>query len=107
MSGLLVLHVGKIFEFGTEPYTGLSNQEVADQVPKGLRLPKPENCSDDFYSIMISCWSESPADRPSFETLLSLLTKMMNFNYKSLYEIPELYKSSTSYYTVVPKLNPS
>ena len=47
------------------PYNTIGDDEaVAEAVIAGRRLPKPEACSDDMYSIMLSCWAKQPRDRP-------------------------------------------
>lgn len=48
----------EILEKGAEPYPGMSNQEVVDEVAKGYRLPKPEHCSDSIYQLMLQCWNQ-------------------------------------------------
>ena len=89
-----------LYEFvtaGSVPYASLSNLEVkskvcllavADevtewsthllslwphQVLEGYRLPQPPTCLDDFYAVMMKCWSLQPAERPSFPLLLTSL----------------------------------
>lgn len=36
----------------------------------GKRLERPENISIDLYNLMLSCWSDSSTDRPSFQQIL-------------------------------------
>jgi len=59
--------VWEIFEYGKHPYATFSNTETMEQVLSGYRLPKPENCPDAIYSIVIATWSPLPSDRPSFD----------------------------------------
>ncbi len=47
----------------------MTNFQVVQQLPKGYRMPCPVNCPKYFYDIMSECWKDSPADRPTFETL--------------------------------------
>lgn len=51
----------------------MSNPEVIDNLERGYRMPKPENCSDGLFNIMCDCWRENPDDRPTFEYLRSVL----------------------------------
>jgi hypothetical protein len=29
-------------------------------------MEQPDNCPDDFYSVMLSCWNAAPESRPTF-----------------------------------------
>lgn len=51
----------------------MSNPEVIQNLERGYRMPKPENCSDGLYGVMGLCWKENPDDRPTFEYLKSVL----------------------------------
>lgn len=59
----------EVFTYGSNPYKWLSNQEVVEQVAKGLRLPKPDGCPDLVWSIVMTCWEADPSKRPSFAQL--------------------------------------
>lgn len=61
---------------GQYPYTvDLSNQEVAEKVVnENLRLPKPENCPNELWHIVTSCW-DLPDKRPTFKQLFQSLNK--------------------------------
>ncbi|KAL4236807.1 hypothetical protein ACF0H5_005194 [Mactra antiquata] len=54
---------------GQVPYPGMSNREVLEQVPRGYRMPRPENCSNHMYEIILKCWDKSEEMRPTFEFL--------------------------------------
>jgi len=71
----------EIYSLGKEPYNWLNNKEVTEQVPKGLRLDKPENCSDDVWTIVKDCWLPEPEDRPRFKRIVEKLqlTKKQKF----------------------------
>ena len=47
----------------------MTNAEVLQQVERGYRMPKPVDCNDLLYAIMLDCWKSEPAERPTFETL--------------------------------------
>eukprot|EP01114_Cavostelium_apophysatum_P020724 TRINITY_DN7027_c0_g1_i1.p1 TRINITY_DN7027_c0_g1~~TRINITY_DN7027_c0_g1_i1.p1 ORF type:complete len:880 (+),score=201.48 TRINITY_DN7027_c0_g1_i1:204-2843(+) len=59
----------EIFSFGAMPYSGKSNTETADFVLKGNRLSAPSICPDTIYTLMLECWKENPAERPSFDLI--------------------------------------
>ena len=46
-------------------------------VLQGERLPKPENCPNELYEIMLKCWNAVPSQRPTFQDLLN---DLLNFS---------------------------
>ncbi|KAM4691491.1 tyrosine-protein kinase Srms [Rhinophrynus dorsalis] len=69
--GILIYEV---YTFGQQPYKGMNNKEVLDNVIKGYRLPAPQLCSQDMYSLMLQCWKDKAQERPSFQELVEKLT---------------------------------
>lgn len=59
----------EVVTYGRIPYPGMTNAEVLQQVERGYRMPKPVDCNDLLYAIMLDCWKSEPAERPTFETL--------------------------------------
>lgn len=57
----------------SQPYQGLSNDQVLRYVIDGGVMERPENCPDRLYELMRVCWEYKPSDRPPFVTLVSLL----------------------------------
>ncbi|KAK9964925.1 hypothetical protein ABG768_006052 [Culter alburnus] len=51
---------------GMTPYPGVQNHEIYDYLLDGNRLKQPNDCLDELYDIMFSCWSADPVDRPDF-----------------------------------------
>lgn len=47
----------------------MSNQETIQQITRGYRLPRPNTCSSEIYTIMLDCWKANPDDRPTFLSL--------------------------------------
>ncbi|XP_078495691.1 tyrosine-protein kinase Src42A [Ciona intestinalis] len=58
---------------GRVPYAGMQNFEILEQVERGYRMPKLEECSEQLYDIMMACWDKDPNRRPSFESLVMQL----------------------------------
>ena len=54
---------------GDEPYPGMTDDEVLEQVKQGYRMPQPPGCLSSLYQIMLECWKTDPLKRPSFEYL--------------------------------------
>ena len=46
---------------------GMANREVLDQIQRGYRMPRHENCPEKIYDYMRRCWDSSPDNRPTFE----------------------------------------
>jgi serine/threonine protein kinase len=62
----------ELFSKGETPYAAISDmQTLLDQLSTGYRLPKPRNCPEEVYEVMLSCWNESYAERPSFDNILN------------------------------------
>ncbi|CAL9707189.1 unnamed protein product [Knipowitschia caucasica] len=59
----------EVYTLGRLPYERLNNTEIVDQVPRGLRLYRPQLANERVYSIMTSCWQEKADERPSFQEL--------------------------------------
>ncbi|XP_067277738.1 tyrosine-protein kinase Mer [Pseudorasbora parva] len=51
---------------GMTPYPGVQNHEIYDYLLDGNRLKQPNDCLDELYDIMFSCWNADPVDRPDF-----------------------------------------
>ncbi|XP_026544253.1 tyrosine-protein kinase Srms [Notechis scutatus] len=63
----------EVFSYGQCPYDGMTNQETIQQITRGYRLPRPNSCSPEVYSIMLECWKAHPEDRPTFLNLRDAL----------------------------------
>ncbi|KAM3606477.1 uncharacterized protein V6R79_017199 [Siganus canaliculatus] len=61
---------------GMTPYPGIQNHEIYDYLLEGHRLKQPQDCLDELYEIMYSCWRADPLDRPSFTQLREMLEKL-------------------------------
>lgn len=62
---------------GMTPYPGVQNHEMYDYLLHGQRLKQPEDCLDELYEIMHSCWRAEPLDRPPFSVLRLQLKKLL------------------------------
>ncbi|XP_057308321.1 tyrosine-protein kinase HCK-like [Hydractinia symbiolongicarpus] len=79
----------ELMTLGKQPYSGLNNQDVEKHLLDGKRLPQPQNCPDEIYNIMSSCWLELPEPRPNFTNL-----------HQRLSEYEAKYKKYTLDYTI-------
>ncbi|XP_066901989.1 activated Cdc42 kinase Ack [Halyomorpha halys] len=68
--------VWEMFTFGEEPWIGLNGTEILVKIDKeGERLYKPEACPPKLYTLMLQCWDREPSERPSFQTIHSLMCR--------------------------------
>ncbi|XP_040487632.1 muscle, skeletal receptor tyrosine-protein kinase isoform X2 [Ursus maritimus] len=66
----------EIFSYGLQPYYGMAHEEVIYYVRDGHILACPEDCPLELYNLMRLCWSQLPADRPSFPSIHRILQRM-------------------------------
>ena len=58
---------------GQEPYPGLTVDQAEQHICTGTHMPRPSECSENFYTLMLDCWKLDPQARPTFEALVDLL----------------------------------
>ncbi|CAI8047951.1 Tyrosine-protein kinase transforming protein SEA [Geodia barretti] len=70
----------EVFTCGGVPYAGVPVTTLLSELRSGHRLDRPSNisCSDDIWSVVTSCWSASPQERPKFATLVNTLTDLLD-----------------------------
>ncbi len=59
----------ELVTYGRKPYLGMTNREVSQKLEQGYRMPQPPGCPEGLYTIMLECWRDEPAERPTFESL--------------------------------------
>jgi fyn-related kinase len=68
----------EIITYGGIPYLGMTNAEVIDKLQQGYCMRQPMGCPDKLYNIMLNCWKEEPANRPTFETLRGQIASVIS-----------------------------
>ncbi len=63
---------------GMSPYAAVDNWDISSYLQRGRRLQQPMHCPDHVYQVMMDCWTVSPVDRPTFETLVCQLTDILS-----------------------------
>ncbi|XP_072035280.1 angiopoietin-1 receptor-like [Amphiura filiformis] len=66
----------EIATLGGTPYSDMETKYLAYHLTEGYRMPKPDNCEQEMYDLMLKCWQENPDDRPSFQQILDILLHM-------------------------------
>lgn len=60
-----------------DPLTALPALQILHKIDKeGERLPRPEDCPQDVYNVMLQCWAHKPEDRPTFVALRDFLVEV-------------------------------
>lgn len=62
------------------PYFSMSNQEASEFVLKGGRLERPEECPEDLWKLIITCWKTEASGRPTFKQIFEGIIIMQYFN---------------------------
>ncbi|XP_039258119.2 tyrosine-protein kinase yes-like isoform X2 [Styela clava] len=65
--------ITEIVTKGRIPYPGMMNREVLEQVDRGYRMPRPQQCPESLYELMMQCWHKDDMQRPTFEYLQGFL----------------------------------
>uniref|UniRef100_A0A672YQP3 Activated CDC42 kinase 1 n=1 Tax=Sphaeramia orbicularis TaxID=375764 RepID=A0A672YQP3_9TELE len=80
----------EMFTHGQEPWLGLNGSQILHKIDKeGERLPKPEDCPQDIYNVMLQCWAQKPDDRPTFVALREFLLETMPTDMCALQDFEE------------------
>uniref|UniRef100_A0A182MYU2 Tyrosine-protein kinase receptor n=1 Tax=Anopheles dirus TaxID=7168 RepID=A0A182MYU2_9DIPT len=80
----------------SQPYQGLTNDQVLRYVIDGGVMERPENCPDKLYELMRICWQHRASARPSFMDIIRLLLADANDRFKmvSFYFSPDAIDNS-------------
>lgn len=65
----------------SQPYQGLSNDQVLRYVIDGGVMERPENCPEKIYQLMRRCWSHRPSSRPTFLDIVAMLLEDVNADF--------------------------
>lgn len=62
---------------GVVPYPDVDNFDLYQYLKGGRRMLRPKYCPVILYNLMLSCWNENPALRPSFDELVVLVSDVI------------------------------
>ncbi|XP_057593961.1 activated CDC42 kinase 1 isoform X6 [Hippopotamus amphibius kiboko] len=80
----------EMFTYGQEPWVGLNGSQILHKIDKeGERLPRPEDCPQDVYNVMVQCWAHKPEDRPTFVALRDFLLEAQPTDMRALQDFEE------------------
>ncbi|XP_075990467.1 activated Cdc42 kinase-like isoform X3 [Anticarsia gemmatalis] len=65
----------EIFTYGFQPWAGFSGQQILEAIdtPNLQRLERPQCCPQEYFTLMLQCWSHEPNSRPRFRELSARL----------------------------------
>ncbi|OQV12788.1 Fibroblast growth factor receptor 2 [Hypsibius exemplaris] len=70
--------VWEIMTFGATPYPNMTRPDhITDFLNQGMRLERPQNCSEEVYRLMWDCWMIEPSRRPKFDVILQRLGDLL------------------------------
>ena len=67
----------EMMSLGASPYPELKYEDLMLFLNSGHRLERPQNCSQEIYTIMWKCWYEDPLRRPSFAELIEDFNRLL------------------------------
>ncbi|XP_053379243.1 activated CDC42 kinase 1-like isoform X2 [Mercenaria mercenaria] len=80
----------EMFTLGQEPWLGYNGSQILHKIDvEGERLSKPDLCPSEVYQLMLQCWAQKPADRPSFLVLKDFLCEVRPMDVKALQNFNE------------------
>ncbi|XP_032003588.1 activated CDC42 kinase 1-like isoform X3 [Hylobates moloch] len=80
----------EMFTYGQEPWIGLNGSQILHKIDKeGERLPRPEDCPQDIYNVMVQCWAHKPEDRPTSVALRDFLLEAQPTDMRALQDFEE------------------
>ncbi|XP_038066663.1 angiopoietin-1 receptor-like [Patiria miniata] len=83
----------EIVTYGSTPYPGIESKSLAQRLLDGYRMPKPDNCADEIYDVMLKCWQEQPSNRPSFRKLVEILEEISSKPDANVYVSATVYEN--------------
>uniref|UniRef100_A0A452QIW7 Vascular endothelial growth factor receptor 3 n=1 Tax=Ursus americanus TaxID=9643 RepID=A0A452QIW7_URSAM len=80
----------EIFSLGASPYPGVQiNEEFCQRLKEGTRMRAPELATPAIRSVMLSCWSGDPKERPAFSELVEILGDLLQGGGRQVSPLPD------------------
>ncbi|ESN91806.1 hypothetical protein HELRODRAFT_70474, partial [Helobdella robusta] len=67
----------ELFSLGGNPYPSVPVEKIFQLLKAGYRMEAPVYSSNEIYSLMLSCWHQSPDHRPSFNKIVNSLHSVL------------------------------
>lgn len=85
----------EIFEFGKDPFLGMTNIEAKNAVLSGYKMEVSQNCPPELVNLVLQCWEKNPMDRPSFKQLFDAMDTFLQTNQVMPQSKPSFYDPNT------------
>ncbi|KAM6949187.1 activated CDC42 kinase 1-like [Aplochiton taeniatus] len=80
----------EMFTYCEEPWLGLNGRQILWRVEReGERLERPQDCPQELYRVMRKCWACTPADRPTFSQLTTLVAEAQPMELRAVRDFAE------------------
>ena len=66
----------EVVTVGGTPYKGFDLNDLHTHLMSGIRLKRPEHCTQPLYDVMLSCWENIPQHRPLFSEIIEQLNNL-------------------------------
>uniref|UniRef100_T1IIY4 Fibroblast growth factor receptor n=1 Tax=Strigamia maritima TaxID=126957 RepID=T1IIY4_STRMM len=70
----------EIMTLGGTPYPSTPVKYLCNELKKGYRMEKPQQCPTDIYLVMRDCWKHHPHERPTFKELVEVLDNILSIS---------------------------
>ncbi|KAI1717383.1 protein tyrosine kinase domain-containing protein [Ditylenchus destructor] len=67
----------EMFSLGEVPYADIENSDLLPFLKNGRRLSQPEQCTEEMYSLMSSCWLVPAELRPTFNSISEKIAQIL------------------------------
>jgi hypothetical protein len=69
----------EVFSYGQQPYAGCTSPEAIEMIRDRQLLATPDECPQRAYALMLECWADLPAQRPTFTDIINKLRNWENY----------------------------
>ena len=93
----------ELVTLGSVPYPGIQPEKLLNILRMGYRMQKPDNCSEELYSLMSQSWMYNPEDRPNFTELVTKTHTMLKNSGEYLEVSPNIVDNITYLEPIFPE----
>ncbi|KAK3609539.1 hypothetical protein CHS0354_007345 [Potamilus streckersoni] len=90
---------------GVNPYPEVDNWDIVRYLKKGRRLPQPQYCPDQLFTVMQKCWIMDGHNRPTFSELAREIQDMMTVLEQAMHQGQHRTNIQSTYVNVADSSN--